>query len=88
MNPTLILATIAIAILVVVSLFAWALGYSTAWAKSEAWEVRCREIVAQKAALATWVRDNWPDEYAAYRRGVAEGYQQGVSQAVELEALP
>jgi hypothetical protein len=36
--------------------------------------------------LGKWVRQNWPDEAAAYRHGHTEGYQQGVLQASQLEA--
>ncbi len=34
--------------------------------------------------MGEWVRTNWPNEYAAYQRGVTEGYQQGVLHSPEL----
>jgi hypothetical protein len=39
----------------------------------------------QRHDLTAWVRKNWPNEYAAYKRGVVEGYQQGVLQGPDLE---
>jgi hypothetical protein len=39
----------------------------------------------QRDQLTRWVRKNWPTEYEAWRRGSAEGYQQGVLQAAALE---
>jgi hypothetical protein len=44
-----------------------------------------KAVILQKKMLSEWVRKNWPDEYAAYHRGHAEGYQQGVLQAETLE---
>lgn len=38
----------------------------------------------QRHQLTKWVRENWPNEYAAYQRGVQEGYQQGVLQGPSL----
>lgn len=39
----------------------------------------------QQTELTAWVRKNWPNEYKAYQRGHADGYQQGVLQSPELE---
>lgn len=48
---------------------------------------RERQALEQRIhGIGRWVRENWPDEAAAYRRGHTEGYQQGVLQSPELEA--
>jgi len=38
----------------------------------------------QRHELGRWIRENWPNETAAYRRGVTDGYQQGIDQGPTL----
>lgn len=77
------------AALLVLAIAAFFLG----WDIAESRERKAKRIldanlklaIEQKRQLTQWVRLHWPDEYAAWRRGVAEGYQQGVLHAAELE---
>lgn len=66
------------------------LGYNTAETRErrahKQTKQTLREVEMQKRRLTHWVRKNWPNEFTAYRRGHAEGYQQGVLQAPEMEA--
>lgn len=41
----------------------------------------------QKRDITNWVRRNWPTQYEAYRHGHKDGYQSGVHDAPELEAM-
>ena len=61
--------------------FSFWLGYSSA---------TYRERHARNAAerrlkmLSTWVQQNWPNRYAAFRDGHSLGYQQGVLHGPDL----
>jgi hypothetical protein len=55
--------------------FAFYLGYTAAtYREREARRAAQRRITM----LTTWVKQNWPDRYAAFRDGHHMGYQQGV----------
>jgi hypothetical protein len=41
--------------------------------------------IKQKHELTTWINQNWPNEFEAYQKGHAEGYQQGILQASDME---
>lgn len=80
---------VVIAVVIAFLVIAFLIGYTAA----NTHERRAQEMVRhslrasekQKHDLGVWVRKNWPDEFEAYRNGHIEGYQQGVSQAPELE---
>lgn len=76
-------------LLLFIGIVSYALGFTAAsmaerHAKREA-EEQVRILKAQKGSLTDWVRANWPNEYMAYLRGHAIGYQQGVLQGPALE---
>jgi hypothetical protein len=70
-------------------------AFLTGWTMKESRETQAhqktknalRQVEKAKRQLTSWVRENWPDEFAAYRAGHQVGYQQGVLQAAELEQL-
>lgn len=68
---------------------AYGLGYqaSNAWT---AYLVRRAEQKARDAdrrgrELIAWVRENWPNELAAYEQGTAAGYQLGLDHGADLD---
>lgn len=67
---------------------AYAAGYLTASRDHYSVERRINQQLRfaqrQRNELARWAAENWPDEYAAYHRGIEEGYQQGLYHADEL----
>lgn len=83
-DPRLFLAFLAIALV-----GGFVLGYAQAHAheytdrRMDA--ARRRSQQRQYRDLLLWIRANWPDEFEAHRRGVAEGYQQGVSHSPALD---
>ena len=86
MHPFWIILAVAIFMLA-----AFLTGYTMAQTRereaAKKIEANLRDLKNQKANLTKWVRSNWPDEFAAYRRGHREGYQQGVLQSPELELM-
>ena len=44
-----------------------------------------RQVEKQKRELGKWVRENWPNELAAFENGHSQGYQQGFDHAHILE---
>lgn len=66
------------------------LGYETAEDNGKrairALRDRLRDEQNKKHQLTTWIRANWPNEYAAWERGHREGYQQGVLDSPKLNA--
>ena len=85
MNPAhLILLAVALFMLA-----AFITGYTAAETKErkahDQLRTTIRNIEQQKRSLTTWVRENWPNEFDAYRRGHQEGYQQGVLHSPFLE---
>lgn len=84
--------TVLFAALLVLAIAAFFLG----WDVAESRERKAKRIldanlklaIRQKHELTSWVRANWPNEYAAWRQGHSEGYQQGVLHAAALENEP
>lgn len=48
-------------------------------------DANLRLAIRQKNDLTSWIRENWPNEYAAHQNGHMAGYQQGVLDAPLLE---
>ena len=81
-------------IIIAVILFmvaAFWLGWNTAESRERRASAQLRsqylDLQMQKRGITNWVRKNWPNEYQAYREGHKHGYQQGVTDSPELEAL-
>lgn len=85
-TATLLLVIFAMSVIAIAAFY---LGYQAAETKERQakkdLQRQAREVRNQMSKLSRWVRENWPNEYAAYRNGHIEGYQQGVYQASELE---
>ena len=85
-HQTLLLVILAMSFLAIGSFF---LGYDISETKErlakKQLQRQIRETRNQMSQLSRWVRENWPDEYTAYRNGHIDGYQQGIYQASELE---
>lgn len=80
---------ITILLIVLLSVISFLLGYDVAETRERhalsAVRRELRFIERQKNELSSWVRTNWPNEYAARREGHLLGYQQGILHAAELE---
>lgn len=67
------------------------LGWNTAESRERRASAKLRaqylDLQIQKKSITNWVRKNWPTQYEAYRHGHREGYQQGVTDAPELETM-
>lgn len=68
--------------LVMIAIACFALGYQ-AGDHSNQYVLRSirsqlHMVQKQKRELGEWVRENWPNEYAAFRQGHTAGYQQGI----------
>ena len=75
-------------IVAMAALAAFGLGYDAArrhndWAERQLIS-QLRLAETQRHQLSQWIEDNWPTEYAAYRQGHEEGYQQALSHAPDL----
>ena len=55
-------------------------AYVTRQARSQ-----LRMVQRQKHELGKWVRENWPNELAAFERGHSEGYQQGIDHGALMD---
>jgi len=85
MNSTLIILAV-ILFMLAAFIAGWQASNNRERLASRYLQKQLHEVQTQKRRLTEWVRANWPDEFEAYRRGHQEGYQQGVSQAADLEA--
>lgn len=81
MEATFTLLDLAIC-LIGIGISSFLLGYTAA----ETFErLALRATRKREQRLTKWVKDNWPNEYMAYRHGTISGYQAGVMQGPELE---
>lgn len=82
------IAPILVAALVILAAFF--LGFTAARDDERRAHAKTRKLLQQvnrqKRDMTKWVQTNWPDEFAAYKNGHINGYQQGVLQAADLEA--
>lgn len=73
----------------VTALLGYAIGYVTALLNLREQTAQLKDamtlVATQQTQLVHWVRTNWPNEYAAYRRGISDGYQQGIDHAPHLK---
>jgi Flp pilus assembly protein TadB len=80
-----------IAIAVIATAIAYSAGYFTAWHTHQEERARNRKIqlrlTRERNEMAAWVQTNWPSEFQAYKSGIADGYQQGVTQANSLDGF-
>lgn len=76
---------------VIAAALAYLVGYATAWHTNQEDRARNNKIrlrlTKERNEMAGWVRANWPSEFDAYRTGIADGYQQGVTQADSLDGF-
>lgn len=77
------------AALIVLAIAAFFLGWDIAESRERKakyiLDANLKLAIRQKNQLSQWVRQNWPNEYAAMQRGYHEGYQQGVIQSPYLD---
>ena len=84
--PNYTMLFVAMLILAIAAFFlGWDIAESRERKAKHILDANLKLAIYQKRQLTQWVRQNWPNEYTAWRRGHQEGYQQGVLDAPKLD---